>query len=324
MRKITRFMAVCMAALSVFAGTACQKAAKADINIAVMTGPTGIGLVKVMEDNAEGKAANNYNFNVFTEATEISTGLVKGELDIACVPANLASVLYNKTEGGIVVAGINTTSVLYIVDGTDTVKSVSDLTGKTIYSTGQGTTPEYTLRYILSGNNIDPDKDVTIEYKSEAAEVVAALKENPTAIAMLPQPYVTVAMTSIEGLKMAVDVAEEWNKINPDSSVVTGVVVARKAWVDENKKAFEAFLKEYPGSAKYTNENVEAAAELVEKYGLFKAAIAKKAIPYCNVTFISGNEMKKQISGYLAVLHSANPQSVGGKLPADDFYYIVK
>lgn len=294
----------------------------ADINIAVMTGPTAIGLVKVMKDNEDGAAANNYNFQVFGEATEISTGLVKGELDIACVPCNLASVLYNKTEGGIVVAGINTLGVLYIVETGDSIQSVSDLAGKTIYTTGQGTTPEYTLRYILSGNGIDPDSDVDIEFKSEAAEVVAALSENPEAIAMLPQPYVTVAMNNNEQLHIALDITDEWEKLDSTSTVVTGVVVARKEWVDAHTDAFNAFLDEYPASAAYTNDNVEEAASLIEDFGIFKAAIAKKAIPYCNVTFISGSEMKEKIGRYLAVLYEQNPASVGGKLPDDNFYYI--
>lgn len=294
----------------------------ADINIAVMTGPTAIGLVKVMKDNEDGVAANNYNFQVFGEATEISTGLVKGELDIACVPCNLASVLYNKTEGGIVAAGINTLGVLYIVETGNSIQAVSDLAGKTIYTTGQGTTPEYTLRYILSGNGIDPDTDVDIEFKSEAAEVVAALSENPDAIAMLPQPYVTIAMNNNEQLHIALDITEEWEKLDSTGTVVTGVVVARKEWVDAHTDAFNAFLDEYPASAAYTNDNIDDAASLIEKFGIFKAAVAKKAIPYCNVTFISGIEMKSKIASYLTVLYGQNPASVGGKLPADDFYYI--
>ena len=280
----------------------------ADINIAVMTGPTAIGLVKVMKDNEDGVAANNYNFQVFGEATEISTGLVKGELDIACVPCNLASVLYNKTEGGII-AG-------------NSIQAVSDLAGKTIYTTGQGTTPEYTLRYILSGNGIDPDSDVDIEFKSEAAEVVAALSENPEAIAMLPQPYVTIAMNNNEQLHIALDITGEWEKLDSTGTIVTGVVVARKEWVDAHTDAFNAFLDEYPASAAYTNDNIADAASLIEKFGIFKAAVAKKAIPYCNVTFISGIEMKAKIESYLTVLYGQNPASVGGKLPADDFYYI--
>ena len=275
-----------------------------------------------MDDNENGNAANNYNFQVYGEATEISTGLVKGELDVACVPCNLASVLYNKTDGGIVVAGINTLGVLYIVETGDSIHSVSDLAGKTIYTTGQGTTPEYTLRYILSGNGLNPDSDVTIEFKSEAAEVVSALTENPDAIAMLPQPYVTVAMNNNDKLHIALDVTEEWNKISDSSTVVTGVVVARKEWVDAHTDAFNAFLEEYPASAAYTNDNIASAAELIERFGIFKAAIAEKAIPYCNVTFISGDDMKSAISGYLTALYEQNPSAVGGSLPGDDFYYM--
>ena len=277
-----------------------------------------------MDDNENGSAANNYNFQVYGEATEISTGLVKGELDVACVPCNLASVLYNKTDGGIVVAGINTLGVLYIVETGDSIHSVSDLAGKTIYTTGQGTTPEYTLRYILSGSGLNPDSDVTIEFKSEAAEVVSALTENPDAIAMLPQPYVTVAMNNNDKLHIALDVAEEWNKISDSSTVVTGVVVARKEWVDAHTDAFNAFLEEYPASAAYTNDNIASAAGLIEHFGIFKAAIAEKAIPYCNVTFISGDDMKSAISGYLTALYEQNPSAVGGSLPDDDFYYMSR
>lgn len=297
---------------------------KADMNIAVMTGPTAIGLVKIMKDTDEGSAANNYHFKVYGEATEITTDLIKGELDAACVPCNLAAVLYNKTEGEIVAAAINTLGVLYIVETGDTIRQVSDLAGKTIYTTGQGTTPEYTLRYILSGNGIDPEKDVTIEFKSEAAEVVSALAENPDAIAMLPQPYVTAAINNNPELHIALDITEEWERIDQDSTVVTGVLVARKAWIEENPAAFDALLAEYPLSAAYANENVEAAAQLIEDYGIFKAAIAKKAIPYCNVTYIEGEEMKTLITGYLTVLYEQNPAAVGGKLPAEDFFYTAE
>ncbi len=326
-----RVLAFVLAAVMVIAMTACGtkenkesdeiKKTAEDINIAVMTGPTAIGLVKVMSDNEAGTAANNYHFNVYGTADEISTGLLKGELDVACIPCNLASVLYNKSEGEIITAAVNTLGVLYIVETGNSIQSVEDLRGKTIYSTGQGTTPEFTLRYLLSSSGIDPDKDVTIEYKSEAAEVAAMLAEAADAVAMLPQPYVTAAMNQNENLRIALSVTDEWERLNEDSTVVTGVLVARKSFLEEHAEAFESFLKEYKLSAAYTNENVEEAAKLIEHFGIFKEAIAKKAIPYCNVTFLTGGEMKKQISAYLQVLYDQKPASVGGKLPADDFYY---
>lgn len=293
-----------------------------DFNIAVMTGPTAIGLIKVMADAKEGTAANNYHFSVYGTADEISTGLIKGELDVACVPSNLASILYNKTEGEIVTAAINTLGVLYLVEQGDTIQSVEDLRGKTIYSTGQGTTPEFTLRYLLSLHGIDPDKDVMIEYKSEAAEVTAMLAETKDAVAMLPQPYVTAAMNQNAELRIALSVTDEWEKLSEDSTVVTGVLVARKSFLEENKEAFHVFLDEYKASAAYANENIEDTATLLEEFDIFKAAIAKKAIPYCNVTFIEGEEMKTLISAYLQVLYDQKPASVGGTLPLDDFYYI--
>ena len=295
-----------------------------DFNIAVMTGPTAIGLVKVMSDAEEGTAQNNYHFNVYGTADEVATGLIKGELDVACVPSNLASILYNKTEGEIVVATINTLGVLYLVEEGNTIHGVEDLIGKTIYSTGQGTTPEYTLRYLLSLHDIDPDNDVTIEYRSEATEVTAMLAETEGAVAMLPQPYVTIAMNQNEELRIALSVTEEWEILSEDSTVVTGVLVARKSFVEEHRDAFEVFLGEYALSTVYANGEIEETANALEHFNIFKAEIAKQAIPYCNVTFIEGETMETLLSSYLQVLYDQNPASIGGKMPEADFYYYTE
>lgn len=290
-----------------------------DINIGCMKGPTGIGMIKLLSDSDNKKTVHTYNYTIAGTADEISTKLIKGDLDIAAVPCNLASVLYNKTEGEIVTVAINTLGVLYIVEAGDTVKSVGDLKGKTIYSTGQGTTPEYTLRFLLSSAGLDPDKDVDIQYKSEAPEVLATLTKNPDAVAMLPQPYTTVALNSNESFRIALDVTEEWEKIN-EGTVVTGVLVARRSFIEKNKNAFSAFLDEYKSSTVFANEHIEETASLLESFDIFKAAIAKKAIPYCNVTYITGDEMKQKALSYLKVIFDENPAAVGGKLEEGMFY----
>ena len=290
-----------------------------DINIGCMKGPTGIGMIKLLSDSDNKKTVHTYNYTIAGTADEISTKLIKGDLDIAAVPCNLASVLYNKTEGEIVTVAINTLGVLYIVEAGDTVKSVGDLKGKTIYSTGQGTTPEYTLRFLLSSAGLDPDKDVDIQYKSEAPEVLATLTKNPDAVAMLPQPYTTVALNSNESFRIALDVTEEWEKIN-EGTVVTGVLVARRSFIEKNKNAFLAFLDEYKSSTVFANEHIEETASLLESFDIFKAAIAKKAIPYCNVTYITGDEMKQKALSYLKVIFDENPAAVGGKLEEGMFY----
>lgn len=296
---------------------------KIDINIAALKGPTAIGMVKVMEDAAAGTTQNNYKFSVAGAADEITTGLIKGDFDIAAVPCNLASVLYNKTQGAVKLAGINTLGVLYIVETGNTIKTVEDLKGKTIYSTGFGTTPQYTLDYLLTAHGIDPKKDVTIEYKTEPTEVASLLAKSDNAIAMLPQPYVTTVMMQNSKLRIALDVAKEWDGVSKDgSSVVTGVVIVRKDFLEKNKAAFDAFMDEYTASAVYVNSNVDAASALVEKFDIFKAASMKKALPYCNITMIRGDEMKQKVNGYLNSLFGQDPKSVGGKLPGDDFYYI--
>ncbi len=291
------------------------------IRIAGLKGPTTMGLVKIFEAAEEGTAKNDYEFTVAGTADEITPLLLKDELDFAAVPANLASVLYNRSEGEIVTLAINTLGVVYIVEKGDSVESLEDLKGKTIYATGQGSTPEYALRYILSQNGIDPDKDVTIEFKSQPDEVVALLKKNDSGIAMLPQPYVTVAGNNIEGLEIKIDLNEEWEKLDTDSMFLTGVLVGRREFIENNPEAVATLLEEYKASTDFVNANPEEAATIIEKAGIVKAAIAKKAITYCNITYIDGKEMKTALSGYLKVLFELNPKSVGGKLPADDFYY---
>lgn len=303
--------------------TACsKKAAPQDITVGALKGATAIGMVKLMDEAAEGKASNNYTFKVAGTADELTAGIIKGDIPIAAIPCNLASVLYNKSEGNIKLLAINTLGVLYVVETGETIQSVEDLRGKTIYSTGKGTTPEYTLRYLLTAAGIDPDKDVTIEYKSESAEVASMLQNTENAIAMLPQPYVTTVMMNNDKVRIALDVTAEWEKYSADgSSVVTGVVVAQAEYLQNNKAAVDAFLEEYEKSVKYVVENVDTAADLVEKFDIFKAAVAKTAIPKCNIVFQTGDEMKKNAQAYLQVLFDQNAQSVGGKLPGDDFYY---
>lgn len=296
---------------------------KIDLKIAALKGPTAIGMVKMMEDATLGNTTNNYQFTIAGTADEITTGLIKGDYDIAAIPCNLASVLYNKTEGMIKLAGINTLGVLYIVETGNSIQTVEDLKGKTIYSTGLGTTPQYTLNYLLNSYGIDPEKDVTIEYKAEATEVAAMLNGAEDAIAMLPQPYVTTVLMSNTKLRIALDVAKEWENVSKDgSSVVTGVVVVRKEFLENHQEAFGAFIEEYRSSADYVNTSVEEASTLVEKHGIFKAAPMKKAMPLCNITLITGEEMKSKVEGYLKTLFDQNPKAVGGKLPTEDFYYI--
>jgi NitT/TauT family transport system substrate-binding protein len=292
-----------------------------DIRIGGLKGPTSMGLVKLMESAEAGEAANNYTFTISGSADEVTPKLIKGELDMAAVPANLASVLYNKTNGEVKLLAVNTLGVIYIVEKGNDIQSFEDLKGRTIYATGKGSTPEYALRYLLSENGIDPDKDVKFEWKSEPTEVVALFSELENGVAMMPQPYVTVAQTQIEGLRIVIDLTKEWDALENGSDLITGVLVVRKDFAEKYPDQIAAFLDEYKQSAEYVNSNVTEAAKLVEKYGIVKAAVAEKAIPYCNIYFMDGIEMKTSMQGYLKVLFEQNPNSIGGKLPGDDFYY---
>lgn len=297
-----------------------------NIRIGSLKGPTSIGLVELMERAEYDETENDYTFTMEVAADTILTQMVQKELDIALVPANVASVLYNKTEGGIVAIDINTLGVLYMVTADETITDIQDLKGKTIYLTGKGTTPDYVLQYVLEENNIALS-EVTLEYKSEATEVAAVLATEKNAIGLLPQPFVTAATTQNADLQVVFDMNEEWNKLQgvDGSMMVTGVTVVRKEFLDENEKAVQNFLQDHKCSAEYVNDNVEATATLVVKEGIIeKEPIAIKAIPECNITYIDGMDMKNALSGYLNVLFEKDAKAVGGKLPAEDFYYIAK
>lgn len=293
--------------------------------VIALKGPTAMGLVSFMNEVDTGND-KNYEFQIVGSVDEVAPKLLQGEVDFAAVPANLASVLFEKSKGQIQVIGINTLGVLHIVENGNTVQSVDDLKGKTIIASGKGATPEYALQYILEKNGLDINKDVTVEWKSEHTECLSALATSKDAVAMLPQPFVTVAQTKMPKLQVAIDMTKEWERLQEKeevkSSLITGVVVGRTSFLSEHQDQVNDFMNRYKESVEDVNQNIEQAAKLVGNYDIVPEEVAKKAIPNCNITWIEGQEMKEQLSGYLTVLYGQNKKAVGGNLPNDTFYYI--
>lgn len=294
------------------------------LRIAGLKGPTTMGLVNLLSMEQAGTAAMDYDLQLYGAADEIVPLLIKGELDMAAIPANLAATLYQKTNGGIRAVAVNTLGVLYVVEQGDTVHTMADLKGRTILSTGKGTTPEYVLRYLLAANGLDPDKDVDIQYYSEATEVTAQMAAAQDAIAVLPQPYVTAAGLKDDTLRVALDLTAEWDKV-ADTQLITGVTVVRKAYAEEHPDVVAAFLADYAQSVNAANTDLDGTAALCEEQGVVaKAAIAKKALPNCNIVCLTGEELKADAAGYLQVLYDADPAAVGGALPGEDFYWTAE
>ena len=336
-----RLIALAMSAVMMLSLTACAGGSEASssapegssavaeeraaVRVGGLKGPTAMGMVKLMEEDAAGTTANDYEFTLAGSADEINPLLIKGELDIAAVPTNVASVLYNKTEGQVEILALNTLGVLYVVENGNTIQSVEDLRGKTIYSTGKGATPEYALNYILGENGLTAGTDVTVEYKSEHSELASLLAAGQADLAVLPQPFVTSVLAKNPDVRIALNLTEEWDKVTEDGSKLTmGALVVRKDFAGSNPEAVRNFLKEYQASTQYVTDeaNLDDAAALIEQYGIISAAVAKQALPYCNIVCITGEEMRTAAEGFLSILAKANPQSVGGTLPAEDFYYI--
>lgn len=295
----------------------------AEINLYVLSGPTGIGAMNLWAAADAGETKNTYHITMPGANDEVVAALSKGDADIAAVATNLAATLYNKTEGGVTVLAVNTLGVLSLLSNGQEAATVSELKGKTIYAPGQGANPEYILRYVLTGNGLDPDKDMTLRFVGEGSELLTVWQSDPEAVIMAPQPVATSILMQNENAKTLFDMTEEWDKIaGGDSTLMMGCVIVRNEFLQANPGAVELFLQEYAASIEKAQSDVEGTAALCQQYGLIpKAALAQKAIPSCGLTFVTGAEMKTGLSGYLQVMFDANPKSVGGALPGDGFYY---
>ncbi|NUU17779.1 ABC transporter substrate-binding protein [Cellulomonas humilata] len=313
------------AAAPTTAATTAPTAAPTTVRIASLKGPTTMGLVQLMSEAEAGEGSGAYRVTMYGSPDEVVPLVVRGEVDVALLPSNLAAVLYNKTlddaDAQIQVAAISTLGVLDILEAGDTVHSIADLAGKTVYASGKGASPQYVLEHLLTSNGLDPATDLTIEYRSEHTEIAALLATTPGAIALLPQPFATVVTTQNPTIRSALDLTVEWAKVSPDSELVTGVVVVRTAFVAQHPDAVEDFLTDYEASTRFTNEHRAEAAALIAEAGIVPAApIAEAAIPSSHITFVDGTDLRTLLGGYLQVLFDADPASVGGSVPGDDFY----
>ena len=299
-----------------------------EIRLAVLSGPTGVGAAKLL-DNIDNSPASlsygNYDYTIYTDNSELVAGLTTGEIDIATMASTVAANLYNRTGGDVRIIAAGTLGVLHILEGSggDTIHSVADLRGKTIWSAGQGANPEYILRHLLQENGLTVGTDVTVEF-ADATEITAKLLTGDIQYAMLPVPAATAAIVKGEGkVRAAIDVTEAWDDLRSGSKLVMTAVVVRTAYLETYPDLVDHFLTDYEESINYVNSSIDAAAELVEGYGIApSAAIAKQAIPQCHLVFLSGYDMVDALSGYFITLNAIDPASVGGSVPDDGIYYI--
>ena len=308
---------------------ACGGAGKQDkpekIRVAALNGPTGMGMVKMMEDAQEGEDSN-YEFSTYGAPDELLGKVINGEVDIAALPTNMASVIYNKTDGQIQLAAINTLGVLYVLEDGNEINSIEDLKGKKINVSGKGATPDFILQYLLKEHGIDPEKDVELDFSMQHADLAAAVAAGDAKIALLPQPHVTSALMKNENIRIALDITQEWEKVVGETNPLPmGCIVVQKEFAEKYPAVLDDFMNQYEDSVKWVNENHGEAGQLIEKHGILpNAKLAEKAIPKCNIVFLAGEEAKSPMNEFLKILLELNPASVGGELPGEDFYYIKK
>lgn len=318
--KIIALAMSAVLSLGILASTGCaNKIDTTAIRVGSLKGPTTIGIVNLMDKASKGETEGKYEFTMSAAADEIAAKVVSGDLDIALVPSNLAAVLYNKVEGGVTAIDINTMGVLYCVTGDTSISSIKDLSDKTIVMTGQGTTPEYSVRYLLEQNGVT---GFEIDFKSEPTEVAALLADDPSRIAILPQPFVTVACAQNEAVATVFSLEDEWQSVTDGLGIVTGVTIVRNDFLKEHGDAVKTFIKEHGESVQAANSDIDTTAALVVANEIVGAEpVAKKAIPNCNIVCLTGDKLESNLSAYLEVLYTAEPKSVGGQLPGEDFYF---
>lgn len=293
------------------------------IDIMVLSGTTGVGIAPMINDVKNGNAALNYNIEVASSADMINPGLIQGEVEIAALPTNVASVLYNKTGGKVMVAAVNTKGVLYLLENGETVKSFADLKGKTVYLPGQGSNPEFIFRYLVEKNGLVIGKDVMVDYTyGSPDELATAITSGLVSLAVLPEPKVTAIKSQNNAVRSALDFTAEWNKVS-DGELVQGCIVVQKSFAEEHPAELAQFLKDYEASIQFVNNNIDEAATMIEAAGIIpKAPLAKKALPACNICFMTGEEMKTSLNSFFKVLFDMAPASIGGAMPDDGIYYL--
>lgn len=304
------------------AGCSGKKDEEKTIRVAALNGPTGMGMVKLIEDSNEGKTKLNYDFTLTSSPNDLNGKIINGEVDIAAVPTNLAMVLYNRTEGQVQLAAVNTLGVLYLLENGDSISTIEDLKGKTVNVSGKGSMPDFLFQYLLNKNNLRVEEDVIVDFTLEHADLGGAVAEEDVDIALLPQPHVTTAMMKNENVKIALDITKEWEKASDGKELIMGVIIVQKEFAENNKELLDKFLDEYKQSVNFANSNIDEAATLVEKHGILpNAQVAKNAIPYSNIVYRDASEAKESLQEIYEILYSFEPNSIGGKIADDEFYY---
>lgn len=312
MKKVLIFVLAVVLAIGMLSACASDAGYSEDkpLSVATLAGPTGMGMIEIIK-------SDEYDVQVFTAPDQITPKIINGEVDVATIPSNLASVLYNKTQGAIKVVGVNTMGVLYILENGDTVNSISDLEGKTIYATGQGATPEFVLNEVLAQNGVN----ATVQFMGAHADLANAMAAGDVTLALVPEPFVSVVMAKNKDVKVKVDINELWKEAT-GSDLPMGVTIVSKE-LSENNAAMQKLIEDYSASVEYVTSNTENAAADIEESGIIGSAdIAKNAIPRCAISFVTGQEAKGMLEEYFSKMFESAPASIGGSLPDDEFYYI--
>ena len=321
MKKIILF-AFAILLITLFTGCSKEANEVEPIRIAAMRGPTAMGMLRLMAEHERGVTENEYEFTLLGSPDEVPPLLIRGDIDIAAVPGNLAAILYNRMEGGLQALAVVTLGVLHVVDMTGEIHSIADLAGRTIFVSGQGATPEFALNYVLTKNGLEPNIDVMIEFRPEHTEIAALLETGQAEIALLPEPFVSTVLARIDELRIALDLTEEWNRVQPEYNLIMSVVVARREFLENNPEAVEVFMREYAASIEFMTTYISEGAQLAVDFGLIpNIAIAEAALPRTHIVFLTGEEMRRNLLGFYNVLYNAYPASVGGEIPDEGFFH---
>jgi|LGOV01.1.fsa_nt_gb NitT/TauT family transport system substrate-binding protein len=294
---------------------------KTFIKVAAPIGSPTLSIIKMFKDSLMIGSNTEVAYECVKSPDLMASKIMSGEIDIALVPSNLAIKMYNK---GIdyKYAATGVWGVLYIISSED-ITTWEDLKGKEINIIGRGLTPDIVTRYLLKANGLEPDKDVKFNYVNGASELAQLFISGESTLSIMPEPMLSKVMMKKCDTKIVLDLQEEWTKVsgNNDSYPQAGIFIKNEL-IENHPELVEEFLLKYEESIKWVNENPSLAGEYSEEFktGL-NAELVKKAIKRSNISYKNAIDSEKALISYYEVLLNFSPDTIGGKLPDDNFYY---
>lgn len=168
-----------------------------------------------------------------------------------------------------------------ITPGGSSIKSVTDLRGKTISTLGRGSLPDMQLRVTAREHGLDPDKDFNLITLPSADAVNALAKGSVDALMNCPE-WPQVALTTIKGSKMIASDMDGTLWHGPNTQCV--VVIVKTAFATSNPRVLKKMLHMHVAASRMMINDSAKSAEIISKMEGAPVDATKLALSHMYVT----------------------------------------